>query len=166
MAVPVASERQGWAWISRLQRYASVRSVGTCARRGTRRLSAGTKRPPMNTAIASGAPSRSGRRPSPTPSSAIESRPADASAYQRVTSTRSPARPSNAGSRVTEASIVTATVVAAPIPRPEMKARPMSSMPSNEMTTVSPAKMTARPAVFRAAAVASSGESPAWRPSR
>ena len=46
------------------------------------------------------------------------------------------------------------------------KARPMTNMPQSEMTTVVPAKSTARPAVLMAVDVASSLDRPLWRPSR
>ena len=85
---------------------------------------------------------------------------------QRVTSTRRCAKPSSAGSSVTEAIIVTSTVTAAPVARPLMKPRPMMNMPSSEMTTVNPANTTARPAVSSATTVDCSGPSPALSPSR
>lgn len=85
---------------------------------------------------------------------------------QRVTSIRCPAKPSNAGNRVIDAIIVIATVVAAPIPRPEMNSRPINNMPSNEITTVTPANTTARPAVSIALTVASSNDWPFFRFSR
>ena len=61
---------------------------------------------------------------------------------------------------------VTATTEAAAMASPEMNARFISNMPSSEMTTVLPAKATARPAVSRAMTVAFSVEAPAWRFSR
>ena len=85
---------------------------------------------------------------------------------QRVTSTRCLAKPSRAGSSVTEATMVASTVRAAPMARPVTKARPITNMPHSEMTTVVPANSTARPAVLMAVAVASSVERPLWRPSR
>ena len=85
---------------------------------------------------------------------------------QRVTSTRSPARPSSAGSSVIEVIMVTSTVTATPIPMPVTQPIPMISSPRSDTTTVTPAKSTARPAVSIAATVASRGERPAWRPSR
>ncbi len=69
---------------------------------------------------------------------------------QRVISTRWPAKPSSAGSRVRDATTVTATTVAAPTARPPTKLTCMVSMPIREITTVVPAKVTARPAVSRA----------------
>ena len=81
-------------------------------------------------------------------------------------STRSWARPSSAGSRVTELIIVSSTVAAAPRPRPETIRMPMSSMPSSEITTVIPANTTARPAVPAAASIAARGGRPSWTPAR
>jgi hypothetical protein len=62
--------------------------------------------------------------------------------------------------------MVTATVMAAPMPNPATKATPINSIPSSEMTTVVPANRTARPAVLMATAVASPPSRPAWMPSR
>ena len=85
--------------------------------------------------------------------SARATRPAAIRPRQRVTSTRSPAKPSRAGSRVSEAIIVMATTTAAPMARPETKLSCMISMPMREMTTVVPANSTARPAVSMAMSV-------------
>ncbi len=71
-----------------------------------------------------------------------------------------------AGSRVSDATMVTATTVAAPMPRPWMKLTPISSMPSSEITTVSPAKVTARPDVSSEMATDSSTVWPRWSCSR
>ncbi len=76
----------------------------------------------------------------------------------RVTSIRGPAKPSSAGNSVIDEIIVTATVVAAPMPSPEMNSRPINNMPSSETTTVTPANTTARPAVSIALTVASSND--------
>ncbi len=84
----------------------------------------------------------------------------------RVTSTRSATKPSSAGSSVTEAIIVTSTVSDAPMPRPCTNDSPMSSRPSSEMTTVVPAKSTARPAVSMATPVASADVRPLRSSSR
>jgi hypothetical protein len=62
--------------------------------------------------------------------------------------------------------MVTATTVAAPMARPFTKLSPMISMPSSEMTTVVPAKVTARPAVSMANDVANSLLWPLFRFSR
>ena len=51
-------------------------------------------------------------------------------------STRSPAKPSSAGRRVSDAMAVTATTTAQAMAIPVMNARFISSMPSSEMTTV------------------------------
>ena len=48
------------------------------------------------------------------------------------------------------------TTTAAEMARPEMNETPMTIIPRKEMTTVSPAKVTARPAVSIAMAIASS----------
>ena len=102
----------------------------------------------------------------PAPNSAIARKPAAAMPRQRVTSTRCWAKPSSAGSSVIDASIVTATVLAAPMPSPDTNARPINNMPSNDTTTVMPANTTARPAVSIAVNVASSKLCPACRFSR
>ena len=49
-----------------------------------------------------------------------------------------------------------------PIPSFVTKSRPMNARPATEIATVSPAKMTARPAEAPASAAASAGESPSW----
>ena len=85
---------------------------------------------------------------------------------QRVTSMRSPANPSRAGSRVTLASMVMITVVDAATAMPFTNGSPIKSSPSSENMTVVPAKMTARPAVSIASTVAASGSSPRCRLSR
>ena len=69
---------------------------------------------------------------------------------------RSPAYPNKAGSNVSEANSVSATTRAIPIAMPETKLSCMISIPSSEITTVEPAKTTARPAVFIAMSVESS----------
>ena len=85
---------------------------------------------------------------------------------QRVTSTRSPAKPSIAGRRVSDAMAVTATTTAQTTAIPVMNDRFIKSMPSSEMTTVDAAKATARPAVSMATTAASSIEAPACMFSR
>jgi hypothetical protein len=62
----------------------------------------------------------------------------------------SPAKPSSAGSRVIDATTVTATVTDAVMPSPPMNPMPMNNMLSSEMTTVAPANVTERPAVSMA----------------
>jgi hypothetical protein len=96
----------------------------------------------------------------------MATRAAAISPRQRVTSTRSPAKPRSAGSRVREAITVTITTMAAPTARPWTKLTPITSMPSREMTTVVPAKVTARPAVSIAMDVESSTLWPRCRFSR
>ena len=66
---------------------------------------------------------------------------------QRVTSMRWPANPSSAGRSVSDATTVMATTTAALTARPWMKLMPITTMPMNDTTTVTPAKATARPAV-------------------
>jgi hypothetical protein len=84
----------------------------------------------------------------------------------RVTSIRSWASASSAGTRVRALIIVNSTVTDAPRPTPATSGMPMSNMPSSEITTVIPAKVTARPAVFIAVSVAARGGIPARVPSR
>jgi hypothetical protein len=79
---------------------------------------------------------------------------------------RSPAKPSSAGRRVTEATTVTATVAAALTASPWTKVTPMRSMPRSEITTVAPAKTTERPAVSPAMSIDSRTVCPAWSCSR
>ena len=122
--------------------------------------------PAMKTSTASGIPTNSSGTPSPTPSSAMAKNPAAIRPRQRVTSILAPAKPSIAGSSVTAASIVIATVTAAPTAIPVTNGNCMISMPSNEMITASPAKTTERPAVSIAVTVDSSGERPTASPSR
>ena len=85
---------------------------------------------------------------------------------QRVSSTRLPAKPSRAGSRVSEAIDRDGHDGGGGDGEAGDEARSMSSMPSSEITTVVPAKDTARPAVSMARTVASSVEAPLWRFSR
>ena len=104
----------------------------------------------------------------PTPTSADgdeaggdEAAPAGASRCGR------PAKPSSAGSSVSDA----ATVMATTDGRADGQAlherdTPMSSMPSSEMTTVMPANSTERPAVSMAIATDSRTVWPAWSCSR
>ena len=62
----------------------------------------------------------------------------------------------SAGSNVSEATSVTNTTAAAPIPNPLTNSTPIVSMPSSEMITVMPANATARPDVSSAIAIESS----------
>ena len=59
--------------------------------------------------------------------------------------------------------MVMSTPRAMPTPSPPMF---MAKRPSTEMTTVVPAKRTARPEVSTARTTAPSGSSPSWRPCR
>ena len=115
---------------------------------------------------ASGAPSSSGRKPRPTPSSATAIQAAATSPRHCVVSIRSRTNPMSAGSSVTEAIIVVATVIAAATARPAMNGSPISSNPRSETTTVNPAKITARPAVSKAARADASTAPSSARPSR
>ena len=67
---------------------------------------------------------------------------------------------------MTEAIIVAATVSAAATASPVMNGSPMSNIPSSETTTVTPAKITARPAVSKATKAARSTALSSARPSR
>ena len=101
-----------------------------------------------------------------TPTSPTARRRAAIRPRHLVTSMRSPAKPMRAGSRVSDAMAVTATTVAQAMAMPVTNARFISTMPSNEMTTVEAAKVTARPAVSMATTAASSIEAPACMFSR
>lgn len=81
-------------------------------------------------------------------------------------STAGPAKPSSAGSSVTEATIANSTAKIALTAMPLTKEMPMMNRPSIEMHTVIPAKSTARPAVVSAVAHASSDDAPSWRQAR
>jgi len=65
-----------------------------------------------------------------------------------------PVKPRNAGSRVTAAIIVTSTVTDVAMATPVISRCPMTTRPSNAITTVVPANSTARPAVVMALTVA------------
>ncbi len=164
--MPPASERHGWCWTTRLQRYGRVSRIGLCARGGSSFFSGAHANPAMSVMMASGKPTSSGEIFRPAPNRAMARKPAAMMPRHRVTSTRCWAKPSSAGSRVIDATIVTATVVAAPMPRPDTNCNPMSSMPSSDTTTVRPANTTARPAVSIALTVASWNDCPARRFSR
>ena len=83
-----------------------------------------------------------------------------------VTSMRSPTQPSSAGSSVSETSTISTTPTAAARATAVTNSRPISVRPISEMTTVVPAKITARPLVSIASATESSTESPACNASR
>ena len=63
-------------------------------------------------------------------------------------------------------STVVSTPRALPTPRMVTNVSPMKASPVTEMATVTPAKITARPAVAPASAAASRGERPPWSSSR
>ncbi len=151
---------------NRLHLYAHVWRSGFSLRGGSSLRSGAIANDASITMTASGRPIISGWILSPTPTSAIATNPAAMMPRQREISTLRCAKPSSAGSNVTEAIIVMSTVIAAPVARPLMNDRPMMNMPSSEITTVKPAKTTARPAVSSATTVDCSGSSPAFRPSR
>ena len=132
----------------------------------TSRFSGAKKNPAMSTMIARGIPTISGETFSPMPTRATASNPAAIRPRHRVRSTRSPANPSSAGSSVSDAATVTATTAAALMARPWMKATPITSMPSSEITTVNPANRTDRPAVSMATCTDSRTVCPAWSCSR
>ena len=77
-----------------------------------------------------------------------------------------PAKPSRAGSSVSEAIIVTSTASDAVKANPFSEGRPTSRMPSIETITMRPANTTARPAVAIALNVARRGSWPSARPLR
>ena len=77
-----------------------------------------------------------------------------------------PTNPSSAGSSVTDAVMVTSTPSAVPIATPRNVSVLRTSSPSRAMTTVLPAKSTARPAVSSATTVAASGSRPESSASR
>ncbi len=74
-----------------------------------------------------------------------------------------PAKPRMAGSSVTDAAITTTRASTTVKAKPFMAGWPISRMPSIEMTTVMPAKSTARPAVAMAVSVALRGSWPSAR---
>jgi hypothetical protein len=84
----------------------------------------------------------------------------------RRLSTRRPKTPSSAGSSVSAASTVQATVSAQAIASPLRKLKPRTRMPSMQTQTVLPANRTARPEVSIAVTAASCGLRPAFRPRR
>jgi hypothetical protein len=73
---------------------------------------------------------------------------------------RVPVKESSAGSSVSEAITVMATVAAAAIATPFSSGWRSTSSPSMPMTTVAPAVSTARPAVRMAVTTASAGRAP------
>ncbi len=75
-------------------------------------------------------------------------------------STLRPKNPSSAGSRVSEATTVVATLREAATATPYRNDRPSANRPSSAMQTVMPANSTARPEVSSAVTVASSGLAP------
>ncbi len=68
-----------------------------------------------------------------------------------------PTKPSSAGSSVTDANMVVSTPIEMPIATPRITDVFISSRPSTEITTVVPAKSTARPAVSSACTTAALG---------
>ena len=88
------------------------------------------------------------------------------SAAHVVTPMRCFTMASNEGNNVTEANIMINTPTTAPIANPRANASPMTNNPSNEMMTVIPAKITARPEVSTASITASSTVRPSASPSR
>ena len=150
-----------------LQRYDQVSRSDFSGRGGNSLPRPGTKNDMTSVASDMAAKAAAaGWNPRPTASSATAMKPAMIKPRQRVTSTRGPAKPMSAGRSVSEATIVMATVTAAPVASPLMNASCITNMPSSEMTTVRPAKSTARPAVSIARTVASCDDIPARVPSR
>ena len=70
------------------------------------------------------------------------------------------------GNKVTDATIITATPIAIATEKPLTNAKPMERSPSSATTTVTPAKMTARPDVSIASTIDSSTDIPSWSASR
>ena len=110
-----------------------------------------------------------GRRVTQRPKRAVAERSRDASESsrwgrkgRRPLSTRWPSLARIAGSRVTAAITATSTVIDAPRPILVMKSRPSTARAEIEMATVTPAKITARPAVEAAVVAASIGSRPSW----
>ena len=89
-----------------------------------------------------------GERPAPRP---------------RISPTRRPVTPSSAGRRVNEAARTLTTPSAAATATPLRTLTPRANMPSIAITTVVPAKSTARPAVFIAASTAACTSPPLAR---
>ncbi len=167
IAVPASAAITGCRWITRLHRYGIVSRNGRGARRGTSRRSGARAKLATSTTAASASPIRaSGWIVRAKPASPTATSSAAISPRHRVTSTRSPANPRSAGSSVSDATAVTKTTTAAAPARPVMNDSPISTMPSNEITTVVAANATARPAVSSATTVASSTDAPLCRFSR
>lgn len=78
-----------------------------------------------------------------------------------MSSTRSRAKPSSAGSSVVDVNMVASTVAETPMPMPPTDPTPTRSKPSIEIITVVPAKITARPADSMAITVDARAERPA-----
>ena len=166
--VALIAATHGRCWMNRLQRYQNVSSLaflGRCligVRKGfTTKLTS-----VMPTVIA---------RPTKkiisdsliTATSANSTNATSATSAARVvTSTRCLTIASSAGKKVIDATIINKTPITAPIAKPRAKANPITNRPSNEMITVMPAKITARPEVSTASTTASSTLKPSARHSR
>jgi len=81
-------------------------------------------------------------------------------------STRGPMNPSRAGRRVSAATMVNATPMAAAMASPYRNVTPRANMPSRAMHTMIPANRTARPDVLTAVTIDDSTSRPAMRPCR
>ena len=90
----------------------------------------------------------------------------DTTAAREVVSMRLPTMASNAGSKVTDATIMTATPIAIPTASPFTKDKPIASKPRSATMTVIPAKTTARPEVSIASMMDSSTVNPSCSASR
>ena len=115
---PPTAAVHGRCWMTRLQRYAVVSRSGLGGRCRTSFFNGPTKKPAMSTMTARGSPTVSGASLRPKPTRATATSPAAMRPRQRVRSTCSPAKPSSAGSNVSDAATVTATTAAAPTARP------------------------------------------------
>jgi len=170
-AAPEKNAVHGRRCTKRLHRHQNCCSRGFSLRCGSsvriHRLRPGAKPTPHTTIPSSGPINSSASAPVKMPTSDSVTHVATPSAAAReVFSMERPAKPSNDGSSVMEAIIITSTAMAPATARPRTNARPTTNRPSSETITVMPANTTARPDVSTARTVASSGSRPAWRFSR
>ena len=169
---PRISGGQGRRWMNRLHRYQNCCCRGFRWRCGrwirsdvpNRRVLTTITRVAITTAPSSAKP-RAIPVKTPTNESSTNAPTAIAAALD-VSSIRWPANPIRAGSSVIEASIINKTLIADAAASPRTNDSPMMNSPNNEMITVMPAKMTARPEESTAWMTASSGSRPACRCSR
>ena len=120
----------------------------------------------MSTMTASGMPIVSGVNFRPTPTRAMAKKPAAMRPRHRVSSIRSPAKPSEGGQQRERGDDRDGHHRGGAHGQALDEREPMSSMPSREITTVVPAKSTDRPAVSIATPIDSRTVCPAWSCSR